>query len=1097
MQWANRTPIVQPIIWMFRFTVGPGITIAAAIGAIALLRRLRRSRRSIEALWPPVVMLAAAVVPFGVVTLTALPAGRYLIPMLPALCVIAAVGVVATWRWSQRSSGWSRSAARTLAATPIALALLWGAGFVNGVYADTNTRVEASQWIAENIEPGSVLSSQAWDDGLPLRLPGIDVGSLRFEQLDMVGTDSPEKVFTVARQLGEIDYVVESSPRLWGVVDRIPERFPSTINFFEALDSGDLGFDRIATFESRIRLGWFAVDESTAEEAFSVYDHPEVRIWKKVRQVSYRDIVDVLDPAAAANALSITPDDAHAGGLLLTPSEREALADGPTYAERFDLDGPAWAHLIGWFLLLELFGLAAFVLFRPILGGLPDAGLGVAKTLGLVVPACTLFIASTWFRIPLGLPLVVTVAALVLFVAGAVARRHRTELRRLWRERRRVLIAAEATTLAAFGGLTLVRAFNPDLWHSARGGEKPFELAVLTGVLRTESLPPYDAWFAGGVSNYYYGGYLMLLTPARLLATAPALVMNIGPAVFAGCAAGAAFSLGAVALAGVTRRIGGDAKPIVAGIFSAVAVVALSNMATLRRVLSGRPTGAAFDWWALSRVIPDSAAITEFPAWSLLFADLHPHVMGICLVLTVAVLAVASYHHLVRRRTSAAVGSMALAGLVVGLVRATNTWDFPLVAGTVALAALLAALNGGSRRVCAATAAVAAIVVVGVWSPYTDRGLVFDSGLDRSLATTPWSSWLLQFGLFAAASLLVATPPAIVAVRRTRSVRGPIRLGHVVACGGALVGTGLVLMRPGSAVGVTAAALAASMVLATWQARRHPAGTAPIATILMALGWAIQVGVEIVSVRNDANRQNTVFKFWYQSWLLLAVGSAVVVAASLPRRRALRTSRWPGLPAVLGSALVAVAALATTLFWYVAAPARLDDRVSQGGLSLDGEAYLTPEFSVPMYDAAITPADDLPLIEWLRSNVDGIRTVAEAPGEDYRWSGRVGWMTGLPSPIGWQYHERQQRRSYGDAIDRRVTDLMALYTTTDPSVMARVLSDRQIDYVMFGTVEAVLATPASAAALERFECLTVVVRAGDLFVASVDTTCVSRLRPRE
>ena len=429
IQWANRNPVVQPIIWLVRFTVGPGIAIAGGLGAIALVRRLRRSLRSANAHWPIVFTLAAAIVPFGVVALTALPAGRYYMPMLPALCAIAGTGVVSSWRWSHRVTGRWRVAVRTAAVIPIALSVLWGAGFVNGVYATTNTRVEASQWIAQHVEPGSVLSSQAWDDGLPLWLPDIDVGRYSSEQLSMVGTDSPEKVFTVARQLGQIDYVVESSPRLWGVVERIPERFPSTINFFDALDTGELGFDRVATFRSGIRLGWFSLDESAAEEGFSVYDHPEVRIWKKARTVSYDDIVDVLDPSAAARAVSVTADDAHAGGLLLTESERAALADGATYAERFDVDGPAWLHLVAWLLLLELFGLAAFVLFLPIFRELPDAGLGVAKTLGLVVPACTLFIANTWFRISLTRPLVFAVAALVLFGAGATARRHRPELR--------------------------------------------------------------------------------------------------------------------------------------------------------------------------------------------------------------------------------------------------------------------------------------------------------------------------------------------------------------------------------------------------------------------------------------------------------------------------------------------------------------------------------------------------------------------------------------------------------------------------------------------------------------------------------------------
>ena len=83
------------------------------------------------------------------------------------------------------------------------------------MYGHTNTRIIASEWIAHNVAPGSVLSSQAWDDGLPLRLPGLDADQFIGEKFDMVGPDDVAKVATVAEQLSRVDYVVESSARIW------------------------------------------------------------------------------------------------------------------------------------------------------------------------------------------------------------------------------------------------------------------------------------------------------------------------------------------------------------------------------------------------------------------------------------------------------------------------------------------------------------------------------------------------------------------------------------------------------------------------------------------------------------------------------------------------------------------------------------------------------------------------------------------------------------------------------------------------------------------------------------------------------------------
>ncbi|MEO6122191.1 MAG: hypothetical protein ABIR32_00675, partial [Ilumatobacteraceae bacterium] len=270
-------------------------------------------------------------------------------------------------------------------------------------------------------------------------------------------------------------------------------------------------------------------------------------------------------------------------------------------------------------------------------------------------------------------------------------------------------------------------------------------------------------------------------------------------------------------------------------------------------------------------------------------------------------------------------------------------------------------------------------------------------------------------------------------------------------------------------------------------------------------GWVIPAGVEMLTVSNDLGRQNSVFKFWFESWIVLAIGSAVVIAEQATLHRG-SIHVWPRRTAAV---LVAGAALLTVSFWSLAAPPRIDDRVSSGGLTLDGEQYLRddPPLTKPADDQTFALADDLPLVEWLRSNVHGIHVVAEAPGKDYEWTGRIAWLTGLATPIGWPYHESQQKRPLAAVVDTRVDDLTRLYTTTDAVEMARVLTRYSVKYVVFGTQERVLASPASADALRSFTCLHIVVSGpdttaadtefdrGDLFVATVDRDCVNRLRP--
>src|SRR5690606_11642018 len=51
----------------------------------------------------------------------------------------------------------------------------------------------------------------------------------------------------------------------------------------------------------------------------------------------------------------------------------------------------------------------------------------------------------------------------------------------------------------------------------------------------------------------------------------------------------------------------------------------------LVQVMRGQASLPPYDVWAPSRVIPNT--INEFPYWSFLFADLHPHLIGIPLSL--------------------------------------------------------------------------------------------------------------------------------------------------------------------------------------------------------------------------------------------------------------------------------------------------------------------------------------------------------------------------------------------------------------------------------------------------------------------------------
>jgi uncharacterized membrane protein len=206
--------------------------------------------------------------------------------------------------------------------------------------------------------------------------------------------------------------------------------------------------------------------------------------------------------------------------------------------------------------------------------------------------------------------------------------------------------------------------------------------------------------------------------------------------------------------------------------------------------------------------------------------------------------------------------------------------------------------------------------------------------------------------------------------------------------------------------------------------------------------------VEFVYLRDTfGTRMNTVFKFYYQAWVLLAlVASFSVVYLA---RYAGRALRWGGLTLV---ALLTVAGLFYPVFATVTRAERF-----QTEPTLDGVAYLAQQ----------NPGDAA-AAAWLRANVPGVATVLEAHGGSYTYAGRISAQTGLPTLLGWEGHELQWR---GDTTvqDLRKPILERIYGSATGAELQGLLNLWQIDYVLVGGQEqqAYGITPQSEARLAQ------------------------------
>jgi uncharacterized membrane protein len=167
--------------------------------------------------------------------------------------------------------------------------------------------------------------------------------------------------------------------------------------------------------------------------------------------------------------------------------------------------------------------------------------------------------------------------------------------------------------------------------------------------------------------------------------------------------------------------------------------------------------------------------------------------------------------------------------------------------------------------------------------------------------------------------------------------------------------------------------------------------------------------------------------------------------------------KWsPGRRGVWQS-ILAVLLLLAALYPILATKAKISDRFdTRVGPTLDGTAYMQ-RAAYNDGGQVIELKYDLDAINWLLDNVKGSPVIAEANTEPrglYRWGSRVAIYTGLPTIVGWSWHQRQQRSAMpGQWIDQRLNDVQRLYSDTNPEVALEIVLKYDVRYIYVGEVE--------------------------------------------
>lgn len=1104
-QFAGDLPYLYQLQQMFLYDMGVPLTL---VGVGGLGWAISRVWRRWDDDWT--LMLAWIIPYFAIIGGAYTKFSRYMLPIFAPLAICGACALVALFVWSKKAAplAWGRLRiapaqwARPLAIGLAAVALI-GAGLealaIDNLYSVENTRVQASEWIYNHVAPHSVITSEVWDDPLPISAPAaytvngvpytsaghaIEPGEYGNIGLDLYANDTPDKAQTLATQLSAANVVVISSQRLIRSIPKLPTRYPMTIQYYQLLFAGKLGFHLAATFQAQPSFLGITWNDSGADESFSVYDHPPV--WIFVRDGAGLSPSQInAELVKGVNFDTVTPNlSGSQKPLTLTPQNAAADQQSQPLAVQFPADSIAnQAPLLWWLFVVELLGMLAFPLTFLVFRGLRDRGWGFSKLVGLLLVAWLVWFPSSFRLLPFTSAAVAGAFALVAAAGAAVAWFRRVELLAFVRARWRLIVACEALFIAGFLLFAWIRALDPDLWHIYRGGEKPMELAFVNAILRSRYMPPLDPWFSGGAINYYYYGQYLVAVLIRLTGVTTTTAFNLMIPLLFGMTLSGAFSV----VAGVTRRWW---TGVVAGV--AVALVAnLDGLSQLWNSLSSRLSGAGwipFDYWASSRVIPYT--INEFPFWSFLYADVHAHVIDLPIVILIVGLS-GSLLLRARRddgRWGPALPTLALGALALGAIWCVNTWDLPFCALLLILICAIRMLPLGSSRPTAWRDALSAFTwpVVRRWALVIGALLVatfllylpfhlnyqnFTSGIGIVTTPTDPRQFLTLFGIW---MFLIVSFLIVELHDRLRREAAAYEAEGGEAAVMPLWQLGLIVV----AILILAAAirldlaLVILLVLGCWLALDLRHSRAKLLTYILALsGLAIAAGVEVIYLKDFLDggaweRMNTVFKFYYQVWVCFSLSGALIVSQLLPRALGLLSARkaatptyeagarsaWRWTPRVAWVLALALLLGGSTIFDTLGTQARVNDPtiwaevqpppggVQPQGLSLDGMAYMKGWYP-----------EDYAAINWINAHISGAPTIVEASNGPYEWYNRVSIYTGLPDVLGWNAHEEQQR--YPDQVQTRQNAVENFYLTNDPNAALRFLSDYQVRYIYLGGLE--------------------------------------------
>lgn len=1078
-QYQDTTSFIYPVNQIFKWGLGPFISIFAFLGGIYFLF-LSLKNRSVFGL-----LIFSWFVPYFVINASfQVKFMRYFLPLIPFLIFFSVV-FIKLINDKVSSKYKNKKVNYFLLFLLLIPTIHFSFSFINGIYLTEHPAFSASKWLNARVTSNDLIIQDHWEESIP-RLENLN---LSHDRLELYNPDSPQKFEKIFNQLSQSEYYVVFSNRLYATIPRLNNRYPASIVFYEKLFDGSLGYEivnfqkqsmnlfginysenyferidikkpeLISSYEEKFFLN---IDFGWSDESFSVYDHPNVIIFQNKEKFSKEELIKILDfnNYDDISFFDLSPE------IPYKKYEFDYSQDSLVHSEQFFLsEKSVFIQTIFWFLVVSFLGFISIPIFYKLFINLQDFGFGFYKFFGLIIYGFLIWLLSS--NNIIGFMIFEMILVLILFsmLSSYIFIKNRSEIIFYISKAKYKILTVEIIFLMSFLTFLCIRLMNPDLWHPYRGGEKPMDFAYLNAILRSTSFPPYDPWFSGYTLNYYYYGQYLVALISKLSGIPSNISYNLAIPTFFSYASVLAFSFSSnfTYLFRKAKGLNFDwyKIPLISGISSILFILIFGNFDSIiqiYKIILGEQE--VFDYWRSTRIvsmISSGLEINEFPLFTFLFADLHAHLLSIPMLLSLIFLSFLFYYEsssqFIRSRD---VLVLLFLGLLTGSIKATNSWDYPLSLVIVFLSISLLSLNGPRTKKIKIAKVLFYFSLYFLFSKalffnFDNSFIMPEFAVNFSQWKTPlWSmlqilllpmflslfyiflyasNFKVKFKLFYPSFLFSKNKKLIMFTFIFFLLILFVLFYKFLTVFSLFIG----ILFFGAIYILKRKFFENDSQLFIW------------ITLLFILGFSISAFTEIFVIKNDINRMNTFFKFNFQSWILLNLGSSILIPFIIDEIN----SKYKKYIFVIIISLLAIIGMSYPVY---SIKPRISDRFDNKHYSLDGMKYMQGN-QYSQNGNLINLSDSYKALAWINNNIKGNPVILEDSTDLYSWSSRISIYSGLPSVLGWDWHQKQQRSLESNSVTIRKKQIQEFYSTSSIEYINDFLDFYDVRLIIYGNVE--------------------------------------------